>query len=495
MKKSSVKMIGIEKSFPGVKALKNVNFEVFQGEIHALIGENGAGKSTLMNVLMGICKPDHGCIFIDNEECSINSPIEAVKKGICIVPQELNLLPDASVAENIFLGKENKNHLGFIDWRETEKKSQDLLDNLGIKLNSKEKTMNLSVAYQQLVQVARSLASGANVLIFDEPTASLTKKEIGILFGIFRQIQSSGRSIIFITHHLDEVKEIADKITIMRDGVIVHVGDTNDISIDQMILFMANKEQNIRFQSANRILKDNKILSVRNFTKENEFLDISFDVYEREIFGIGGLIGSRRTELINSIFGLSQKTSGEMYYMGNKVEIQSPYDAISLKIGYLPEERRKDGIFPILSLNENISITLYRQLTSIIGINFSKTKAIAEEYISKISIKTPSAKTQIKNLSGGNQQKAVLSRWLAKDVKLLILDEPTRGIDVNAKGEIYDLIKKLSCEGLTVIIVSSEHEELLSLTDRIMVMHEGINKGIYKTCDISQEDILMAALK
>lgn len=495
MEDYAVKMIDIVKTFPGVKALNNATFDLRPGEIHALIGENGAGKSTLMNILMGIYHPDSGKIVIQGNDQEIHSPVEAISLGISMVPQELSLVPSATVAENLFLGNEIKFRSGLIDWQKTRKQAKKLLDDLGVAISVDTIVDTLSVAYQQLVQIARSLATGANVLIFDEPTASLTAAEVETLFKIFKKIRNDNKSIVFISHHLEEIIQITDRITIMRDGNVVHCGDTKDITIDEIIMLMANRQDVQIEKHRGRVIGDKPILSVRNFSRTGEFSDVSFDVYEGEIFGIGGLVGSKRTELINAIFGLSKKSSGEIIFKGNPIDIKSPDQAISYGIGYLPEERRRDGIFPILSVRENLSITLYEKIRSFFGINFYNLEKITAEYIKKLKIKTPSGATEIKNLSGGNQQKVILSRWLARNIDLLILDEPTRGIDVNAKFEIYELLKDLSDKGLTILIVSSEHEELLSLTDRIMVMHEGQSKGILNTSETKQEDILMAALK
>ena len=490
-----VKMSNIVKTFPGVKALKSVSFDLRPGEIHALIGENGAGKSTLMNVLMGIYHPDSGEILVQGNKQEIHSPVEAITLGISMVPQELSLVPNATVAENLFLGNEIRFQGGLINWQETKKQAKLLLDDLGVSISVDALVENLSVAYQQLVQIARSLATGANVLIFDEPTASLTANEVETLFSIFRKIRRNNKSIVFISHHLEEIIQITDRVTIMRDGAVVHQGDTKDITIDEIIAFMAGRNDVQRGKSRNRSVEKKTILSIRDFSKTGEFHDINFDVYKGEIFGIGGLVGSKRTELINSIFGLTKKTSGRTFFQGKEINIISPDQAITFGIGYLPEERRRDGIFPILSVKENLMITLYARICGFLGINFKKAENITKNYIEKLRIKTPSGEVEIKNLSGGNQQKVILSRWLARNVDLLILDEPTRGIDVNAKYEIYELIRDLSDNGLTVLIVSSEHEELLALTDRIMVMHEGRNKGILITSETKQEDILMTALK
>ncbi|MDP4151915.1 MAG: sugar ABC transporter ATP-binding protein, partial [Bacillota bacterium] len=331
-------------------------------------------------------------------------------------------------------------------------------------------------------------------LIFDEPTAALTASETEFLLNLMKQLKQQGNSIIFITHRLEELLSTTDRITVMRDGNVVGVSNTPDITIDELIEQMAGKKI-VRQRQEEREVSNETILSVEGFSRKNEFDDVSFEVKKGEIFGIGGLVGSGRTELANAIFGITKKDSGKLIYNGKEVDIKSPPQAIKLGIGYVPEERRNHGIFPILSVYENTVITIYQDLFKNLRLQHGKAKEITGDYIDKIRIKTPSANTAIKNLSGGNQQKVILARWLAKNTKLLILDEPTRGIDVNAKTEIYSLIRTLTEQGLTVIIISSEHEELLLLTDRVMIMHEGKVKGVKKTSQLKQQDILEVALK
>ena len=482
MSEWALEMKGICKKFPGTHALSDVDFYLKAGEIHALIGENGAGKSTLMNVLMGVHKLDKGEILLQGEKIDNNSPYEAMLKGISMVPQELNLIPEISVAENIFLGNEQKKSKnGFLDWKSTARKAVELLDKLGISMDVNRKLCHISAAYQQLVSIARSLAAGSQILILDEPTASLTTNEAELLFNVMRQLRNEGKSIIFITHHLDEVKEIADRVTIMRDSRVVHKDNTENLSIEDMIFYMANKkiEKSVREK---REVSREIFLEVCDYNRENEFENISFSVHEGEIFGIAGLIGAGRTELFKTIYGLTKKKSGKIYIQGEEVEIRNPKAAINKGIGYVPEERRRMGMFPVLPIYENMMISSYKQLSKAGFINYSEVRNSADRYIDE--------------LHGGNQQKVILARWIAKDVKLLILDEPTRGIDVNAKGEIYKLITKMADKGMTVIVISSEIEELLEITDRIMVMHEGRIKG-FIDCPhkYKREDVLAMALQ
>ncbi|NMA79465.1 MAG: sugar ABC transporter ATP-binding protein, partial [Clostridiales bacterium] len=347
---------------------------------------------------------------------------------------------------------------------------------------------------QQLVQIARVLTTGADILVFDEPTASLTNSEAEFLLKLMKKLKESGKSLVFISHHLEELLSTTDRITVLRDGCTVYVGDTKDVTKDFLIEKMAGKKVE-KLRKEERKIEDVEYLRVENLTRSGEFSDVSFNVKKGEIFGIGGLVGSGRTELANAIFGLTKKSDGRIYLDGKEIEINSPSKAISLGIGYVPEERRSYGIFPILSVMENMVVSIYDVLFKGIKIHNKKASKITDEHIKKMRIRTPSAKTPIQSLSGGNQQKVILSRWMAKDVDLLILDEPTRGIDVNAKGEIYELIRQMTEQGMTVIIISSEHEELLLLSDRLMIMHEGKVKGIRENTNLKQQDILEMAFK
>ncbi len=489
-----LQMKQISKLFPGVQALKKVDFTVQHSEIHGLIGENGAGKSTLMNVLMGIYKPEEGEVFVNGKKAVIHNPTQAIQLGIGLVPQELNLNPYVSAAENIFLGNENKTRFGAMDWNKTNRKAKEVLATIGCHIDPKTPVHKLSVAQQQLVQIARVLATGASLLVFDEPTASLTKTEADFLLNLMGQLKEEGKSIVFITHHLEELLVCTDKISVMRDGKMVHVSETKDITMEQLIEHMAGQKVKKHAREQREVGED-VLLRVEGFGRKNEFENVSFDVKKGEIFGIGGLIGSGRTELVNAITGNTRKEAGTLFFEGQAVDIKSPPQAIKLGIGYVPEERRSHGIFSILPVYENMLLPIYPNLFKRGVLQYKEAAKISKDYVQQINIKTPTVQVPIANLSGGNQQKVILARWLAKKTKLLILDEPTRGIDVNAKSEIYDLIRTLSQEGLTVIMISSEHEELLLLTDRVMIMFEGEVKGIKNTVDLKEQDILEVALK
>lgn len=489
-----LEMKGIVKAFVGTLALDHVDFSLEKGEIMALIGENGAGKSTLMNVLMGIHRPDNGEIILKGSPIQNRSPYEALQRGIGMVPQELNLVSDLSVAENVFLGKTTSK--GFwVDWEELYQRAEKEIANLDVKIDPHVKVGMLSAAFQQLVSIARTLALGSEIIILDEPTASLTTSEAERLFRVIRKLKANGKTIIIITHHLDEVQLIADRVSIMRDGRMVHVSKVTDITIDDMIFHMANQRVE-KTKKIKRIYSDEDILTVKNFSREREFHNINLSVKKGELLGIAGLVGSGRTELFSCIYGLIPKKTGELIFEGKPITITNPQQAIEYGIGYVPEERRRLGIFPMLSVYENMMISSYNRLKKGTFINFPQVKRESDNEIANLRIKTPSNGTQIRNLSGGNQQKVILARWMEKKVKLLILDEPTRGIDVRAKGEIYRTIKEMLGSGITIVVISSEIEELLTVSDRIIVMFNGEIKGTMIPDENStREDVLKIALQ
>lgn len=494
--KDVLKATGITKDFQGIRALENVDFDLLEGEVHALVGENGAGKSTLMNILMGIYQANEGQISIYGKNVQLRNPGDALHQGVGLVPQELNLIPELSVAENIFMGNEVKNAVGMVDWNRMNEEAERLLERLYIKdIHPEDTTKGLSAAFQQLISIARILASGSKIIILDEPTASLTNRETDNLFAIMKELKNDGCSFIFITHHLDEVLKISDRVTILRDGRRVHECAAKDITIEEMIYHMANQKVAM-MEHVKRDISDEIMLKVNGYSRRNEFRDISFSVKKREIFGIAGLVGAGRTELINAIYGLTKKDAGTLELNGKPVEIKQPKDAMKLGIGYVTEERRKLGIFAELPVNINMMMPSLKKFYRHGMIHYGQLDRNTAEYVEKLSIKTTSLDTLIKYLSGGNQQKIIIARWLEKQSNLLILDEPTRGIDVRSKGEIYQLIRRMADEGKTIIIISSETDELLSVCDRIMVMHEGNYKGTIEDPDgYNREEVLRMALQ
>jgi len=485
----------MNKRFAGVTALKDVSFNLRSGEIHAVVGENGAGKSTLMNVIMGLVKPDSGVIFVNGKNVKVSSPLEARALGIGLVPQELNLVPLISVAENIFLGREQRVGKTFhINNKKMQTEAKHLMESIGVSIDVKSKVLNLSVAYQQLVQIARALAFGINILILDEPTASLTVQERDSLFKVLHNLKDNGMAIIFISHRMEEIEMISDRVSIMRDGSLLKTTDMKDISIDEIIKNMVGREVvNIRVERESSYSSD-VLLKVDKLSRVGEFRDISFELRKGEILGFAGLVGAGRTELVRAIYGVTKPSGGVIYWKGTKLNTSSTDNAIRLGMGYVPEERRRFGIFPFMSVNDNLTVPIMNMLKRGIAIARKKQLAVTESYISKMSIRTPSPNQEIRNLSGGNQQKVIIARWLAKNVQLLILDEPTRGIDVNAKSEIGKIIRDLADKGLSIIFISSELEEVISIADRIMIMHEGAIKGFVLPQETSQEDIMKIAL-
>lgn len=486
---------GISKTFPGVNALIDVDFNLKNGEIHSLIGENGAGKSTLINVITGQLKPEKGEIFLNGKKVIFNGPNDALTHGIGFVPQELNLIPLLSVAENIFLGiKKIKHTFPFdIDWKAINSEAEKTLDSLGVKFDVQTQVGTMSVANQQLVQIARAIVLGADLLIFDEPTACLTLNETDRLLDLIKQFRDEGRAIIFVSHHMDEVMKISDRTSIMRDGRLIETLEKSQFNFQNMIKGMVGVEVKHN-QVLRKDVDTDVILKVEGLTRKNEFSNISFDIKKGEIFGIAGLVGAGRTELVGSIFGDRKLESGKVYLENKLVKTTSPKQSIDLGIGYLPEERRNQGILPSLTVRENLTIVSIQNLFKLSAIDSKQENAIVKKYVDKFRIKLADSNDSISKLSGGNQQKVILSRWLEAGSKLLILDEPTRGIDVMAKEEIHQLMRDFSDAGLSILVVSSEMEELINICCRILIMHEGQSRGIVNACDMNPEKILDIAL-
>lgn len=485
-----VEMKGISKAFPGTKALDSVDIRIKPGEIHALLGENGAGKSTLMNVLTGQIAMDDGQIYLDGQPVRINSPKDAFSRNIVLVPQELNLLPEASIAENIFLGNEQTDRL-LVDWKKTQEEAKRLLSLLNMDMDVSQKVKRVSAAYQQIISIARALAYSPKVLILDEPTAVLTNKEAESLFSSMQRLKQAGTALIFITHHLDEVLAEADRMTIMRDGNLVKVAAVKDMTKDDIITAMAGKAVQAT-QHVSRKVGSEVFFEAQDLSRQGEFSGVSFTLRKGEILCVSGLVGSGRTEIFKTVFGITRKDAGGITRVeGKDVNIKDPLDAIRCGMGYVSEERRHDGITPGMSVMENMMLPSYPQLRKRGLIRFARARGITDEYIEKVKIKTTGRNALIKNLSGGNQQKVIVARWLAKGVKMLILDEPTRGIDVNAKGEIHQIIRQMADNGMAIVVISSEMEEVLALADRIMVVHQGKVKGYIDDAEAATEESVL----
>jgi ribose transport system ATP-binding protein len=497
LSKALVLMEEIEKSFPGVHALSKCRFELLSGEIHALIGENGAGKSTLMKVLTGIYKKDGGRIYVKGKEVEINSPKEAQNLGIGIIHQELNLMPHLTVAQNIFIGREPRKKVKILlNEKEINEKTRKLFEMMHLQLNPQTKVSELTVAKQQMVEIAKALSFNSEVLIMDEPTAALTESEIEELFRIINKLRESGVGIVYISHRMEELKKISDRVTVMRDGCYIDTVNTKDVAIDQIINMMVGR---VIYETKPQIPENANqeiVLEVKNLNRGKEIKNVSFKLKKGEILGFAGLMGAGRTEVARAIFGADPLESGEVYVMGKKVHIKTPGDAVKHGIGYLSEDRKRFGLTVGMDIVNNIVLANLDKYLSLFGwVKRAKTHLTAEKYVNALKIKTPSVFQKAKNLSGGNQQKVVIGKWLARESNILIFDEPTRGIDVGAKSEIYTLLRELASQGKSIIMISSELPEILRMSHRIMVMCEGRITGELTADEATQERIMQSATK
>jgi len=488
-------MEGIDKSFPGVRALANAQFELRAGEVHALVGENGAGKSTLMKILAGIYDKDAGTIFYQGREVEISSPRAAQHLGISMIHQELNLMPHLTLAQNVFVGREPRQALPFLlDEKQINTQTQDLFESMHLRLDPRTKAADLTVARQQMVEIAKALSFNSQVLIMDEPTAALTESEIEELFRIIRQFRARGVGIVYISHRLEELKLISDRITVMRDGHYVDTVDAATVTIDRIISMMVGRTI---YESAPEVPEypsDDILLEARHLNRGAAIKDVSFTLRRGEILGFAGLMGAGRTEVARAIFGADPLDSGEIYIKGEKAAITSPRDAVRYGIGYLSEDRKRYGLALGLDVEANVVLAAFKQFTGMLGIvNDSKTAKTAHRYVDALSIKTPSIEQRVRNLSGGNQQKVVIGKWLTADTDILIFDEPTRGIDVGAKSEIYKLLNELAHQGKSIIMISSELPEILRMSHRIVVMCEGRITGELSAGEATQEGIMRLA--
>ncbi|MBA2132165.1 sugar ABC transporter ATP-binding protein [Capillibacterium thermochitinicola] len=485
----------ISKHFPGVQALKEVSLSLREGEVHAVIGENGAGKSTLMKIIFGLLQPDAGEIYWNGRRVVIDSPIAAQRLGIGIVPQELNLVPQLTVAENILLGVEPRKRFGLIDWNKMRKDAAAILETVGEIIDIKRTTAELSVAQQQIVQIARALAFGARVLIYDEPTASLTQKETEGLFKIINSFIENKGSVFYISHRLEEILRIAHRITVLRDGCYITELNPKQTTTDEMVRYMVGREIKKAKRTARRFDEaKTPVLEVENLARRGEFSGISFRLYPGEILGIAGLVGAGRTELVRCIFGETQPDEGTIKIGQKEIKHPTPAKSIRNGVGFLPEERRKLGLFPVLPVSQNMTMSTLKKYKKWGRINQRQELVDVNKYIEELKIKTPHPRQLVKNLSGGNQQKVILARWMLTGCKILILDEPTRGIDVGAKAEIFQLLQEMVALDYAVVLISSELQEVIDYADRILIMHEGRLKGEVKGTETTQEEIMRIAL-
>ena len=488
-----LKIKDVTKYFPGVLALKNVSFTVNSSEIHALVGENGAGKSTLMKVLAGIYKSDTGEIYLDGNLFSPKNPRDALDKGISMVHQELDLIPEMTISENIFAGNEvNKSFL--LDRKSMRSETQKIITSLGLDLDPNWKIKTLSTAQQQMVAIMRAIAFNAKIIIMDEPTSAITDREVSKLFDIIRELKNDGKSIIYISHKLDEIFELTDKITVLRDGEMIDTVETKSATHEYLIKMMVGRELTEIFPKVNSTSTETPqvLLDVQNISRRIEYENINFKVYKGEILGIYGLMGSGRTEVMNSIFGITKPDSGQILYKGKK--INSIKDSIQNGMAYVTEDRKQSGLNLIASVKDNISSVYLKKFIKFGVISKKTEKSKSKDLIKKFGIKCSDSSTVAGTLSGGNQQKIVLAKWFLGNPDLIIMDEPTRGIDIGAKSEIYHVMNDLTKLGKSIIMISSETPELLGMSDRIIVMHEGNITGSMQNKNIDQDQLMAYAI-
>lgn len=499
MSDTIVKMEGMSKAFAGIKALDNVQIELHKGEVHALMGENGAGKSTLMKIMTGVYTKDEGKMYLQNEttkqmeEIEMKSPLAAQKAGLSMVFQELNLLENMNIAENIFIGREPIGKSGFLNKEELRKKAKTELEKVGLDIDPETPVDRLSCGQMQCIEIAKALSFQARVVVFDEPTASLSEQESQVLFKIIDNLRNEGVCIVYISHRMEEVFELSDRITVFRNGTYIDTVKTNEVVEADLIKMMIGRDiRSERREGNDHINKDKVILDVRSMQVYPESIPLDFKLYEKEILGFFGLVGAGRTELMRKLFGIDPVGEGEIYIKGNRVHISSPADAINAGIGLVPEDRKGLGLILGMSIKDNMLISKLAQFKT--GwLKKQMLKQITGSYISDLGIALRDEEQEVKELSGGNQQKVVIAKWLAMTPDILILDEPTRGIDVGAKNEIYALMRKLTDTGKSIIMISSEIAEVMQISDRVIVMHEGNISGIIESEEVTKNNIMQAA--
>ena len=486
----------IGKSFSGVNVLRKVDFELKPGEVHALVGDNGAGISSFVKILSGVYTPSEGDIFLDNEKIQISTPIVAQKNGISLIHQEPQSFSHLSVAENIFMGHMDGNNFSQVKWENINKSSEKILSSIGLEIDPKIIMEGLSIADQQMIEIAGALSKNSKILIMDEPTSPLTPNEVGKLFEIVNQLKSKGMAIIFISHRLEEIRAIADRVTIFRDGDLITTKKIKDITNEEIIKYMIGRSiEKVEVKENDYLTKEKFVLSVKNISYSNKFKNISFNLRRGEILGFAGLVGAGRTEVAKSIFGAESFDEGEIYFNGNQIINNSPHDAIKKGFAYVPEDRKQMGIFGSVAVEDNITSAVPKDITNNFGlIKKNLVSSKTSNYVKKFNINLTSGRQLIEELSGGNQQKCIISKWLMSNPTVLILDEPTRGVDVGVKSEMYEIINQLAQMGTAIILISSELPEILSLSHRIIVMREGQITKELNHKDASQENIMKFAI-
>lgn len=489
-----VRMEGIEKHFPGVHALKSARFELRAGEVHALMGENGAGKSTLMKILSGVYTPDGGTVVVDGNAVEFDGPRAAQDVGVGIIHQELSLMNDLTAAQNIFIGREPRRRFGRLDEAALNSQAADIFLQMNLKLDTRTPIHEMTIAKQQMVEIAKALSYRSHILVMDEPTAALNDAEIADLFTIIRKLRSEGVGIIYISHKMDELKQIADRVTIMRDGETIDTVSAVETPIDEIITMMVGRVLSDNASDLSVVDNTQVALQVTGLNRGNVIKDVSFNVYQGEILGFAGLMGAGRTEVARAIFGADPCDSGEIRVHGQTVDIKSPANAVAAGIGYLSEDRKHFGLATGMNVRANIAMTHLKRFASSLGVlDEPAMQSVAQDFIARLGIRTPSDLQQVGLLSGGNQQKVVVAKWLLRECDVLIFDEPTRGIDVGAKAEIYKLLLDLAAQGRAIIVISSELPEVLRVSHRIAVMCEGRITGILDRQDATQESIMNLA--
>ncbi|MFL2077542.1 sugar ABC transporter ATP-binding protein [Marinilactibacillus psychrotolerans] len=488
----NIEMKGVTKSFGSNAVLRGVDFDLQAGEVHALMGENGAGKSTLMNIMTGLHKKDDGQIVIDGKEQLFENPKEAENSGISFIHQEMITWPEMTVLENLFMGKEIKTSFGWIKTKDMENKASSIFKELGIHIDFWKQMKTLSVGQQQLVEIAKTLMNDTEVIIMDEPTAALTDREIELLFKIMNQLKERNVAIVYISHRMEEIFKISDRVTVMRDGISISTKPTKETNYDEIVRQMVGRDLEDYYPTIESE-KGEVVLEVKELSRSNLFNEISFKLHSGEILGFSGLMGSGRTEIMRGIFGIDRLEKGDIFLEGEKVELKTPNDAISKGIGFLTENRKDEGLFLDFSIRDNISMTAFEEFSKYGWINRKEETDFVELLIKRLTVKTTDMELPASALSGGNQQKVVLAKWIGAGSKVLILDEPTRGVDVGAKKEIYSLMKELTERGVGIIMVSSDLPEVIGVSDRVIVVHEGKIAGELSKESLSEEKIMTLA--
>jgi rhamnose transport system ATP-binding protein len=487
-----LELVGVSKRFGAVEALKNVSLALSAGEVHALVGENGAGKSTLVRILAGVHRPDAGTMKLDGQELVLRGPASARSHGIAVIHQHPNLFPDLEVAENVFIGHLPRGRFGGVDWRKLHSRAERLFASLGVAQKVNVPVRGLSVADQQLVEIAKALSVEARVLVMDEPTAALSTHEVERLFAITRQLRERGVALLFVDHRIDEVFAIADRVSVLRDGSHVITAAVSDLTPEETIRHMVGRRVESLYPKEEASVGE-VALEVRGLTRRGIFNDVSFKVRRGEIVGLGGLVGAGRSEVARVLFGIDRADAGEVWVLGKKAIIESPADAMRLGIVYVPEDRHEHGLVLDFSIAANVSLPIVRRLSQFLVMDRDRERDLATEYSKQLQVRSTSVWQKVSGLSGGNQQKVVIAKWLATRPTVLLLDEPTQGVDIGAKAEVHRIISQLAAQGLAIVLISSELPELMGMADRVLVLHEGRIAAAFGRDELSQERIMAAA--